>query len=64
MDYRALKYALNEIHWDEEQFSGSIRATIHQKKVLGLRVINLRHRYRTLSFACEEYSSDAFIASR
>ena len=40
VDYRALKYALNELHWDETHFPGSIRATIHQKKepVLGLRV--------------------------
>lgn len=40
VDYRALKYALNELHWDETRFPDSIRATIHQKKepVLGLRV--------------------------
>ncbi|WP_201585682.1 L-tyrosine/L-tryptophan isonitrile synthase family protein [Psychrobacter sp. HII-4] len=40
IDYRALKYAMSQLAWEERYFPNSIRATIHQKKqdVLGLRI--------------------------
>lgn len=38
--YRALRAALAELRWEEKQFPGAVRATIHLKKlpVLGLRL--------------------------
>lgn len=40
VDYRALKYALSALDWEDTHFPDSIRATIHHKKldVMGLRV--------------------------
>lgn len=40
IDYRALKYAMSQVSWEEEYFPNSIRATIHQKQqdTLGLRI--------------------------
>lgn len=40
IDYRALKYAMSQVSWEDKYFPNSIRATIHQKQqdVLGLRI--------------------------
>lgn len=47
--YRALRAALRELHWEETNFPGALRATIHLKKqpVLGLRMYP-EYRYRSM----------------